>query len=39
MQNFYSDHYQDAFGCMSEILGHNFNFESKVSLPKIDFLF
>ncbi|XP_056874227.1 TATA box-binding protein-associated factor, RNA polymerase I, subunit C isoform X2 [Takifugu flavidus] len=29
MQNFYSDHYQDAFGCMSEILGHDFNFESK----------
>lgn len=38
MQNFYTDHYQEAFGCMGEILGHNFNFKSKVSLTTLDFL-
>ncbi|KAM7369369.1 hypothetical protein PAMP_013641 [Pampus punctatissimus] len=27
MQNFYVDHCQDAFGCMSEILGESFNFK------------
>ncbi|RVE65440.1 hypothetical protein OJAV_G00116630 [Oryzias javanicus] len=26
MQNFYTDHSQDAFGCMSSILGESFNF-------------
>ncbi|XP_076615061.1 TATA box-binding protein-associated factor, RNA polymerase I, subunit C isoform X2 [Chaetodon auriga] len=26
MQNFFMDHCRDAFGCMSEILGENFNF-------------
>ncbi|KAF6725827.1 TATA box-binding protein-associated factor, RNA polymerase I, subunit C [Oryzias melastigma] len=29
MQNFYTDHSQDAFGCMSHILGENFNFTEK----------
>ncbi|XP_071322592.1 TATA box-binding protein-associated factor RNA polymerase I subunit C [Trachinotus anak] len=27
MQNFFMDHCQDAFGCMGEILGENFNFK------------
>lgn len=27
MQNFFMDHCQDAFGCMSEILGEHFNFK------------
>ncbi|XP_023268425.1 TATA box-binding protein-associated factor RNA polymerase I subunit C isoform X1 [Seriola lalandi dorsalis] len=27
MHNFFMDHGQDAFGCMSEILGENFNFK------------
>ncbi|XP_040915318.1 TATA box-binding protein-associated factor RNA polymerase I subunit C [Toxotes jaculatrix] len=27
MQNFFVDHCHDAFGCMSEILGKNFNFK------------
>uniref|UniRef100_A0A4W6D6A4 Wu:fj64h06 n=1 Tax=Lates calcarifer TaxID=8187 RepID=A0A4W6D6A4_LATCA len=26
MQNFFTDHFHDAFGCMSDILGENFNF-------------
>ncbi|XP_069580109.1 TATA box-binding protein-associated factor, RNA polymerase I, subunit C [Brachyistius frenatus] len=30
MQNFFMDHSQDAFGCMSDILGENFNFRRKV---------
>lgn len=29
MQNFFLDHCQDAFGCMSEILGENFNFKQR----------
>ncbi|XP_041825591.1 TATA box-binding protein-associated factor RNA polymerase I subunit C isoform X2 [Melanotaenia boesemani] len=29
MQNFFMDHCQDAFGCMSDILGENFNFRSR----------
>ncbi|XP_029025695.1 TATA box-binding protein-associated factor RNA polymerase I subunit C [Betta splendens] len=28
MQNFFEDHCHDAFGCMGEILGENFNFKS-----------
>lgn len=39
MQNFYTDHHQEAFGCMAEILGHNFNFQKKVSFITIDFVF
>ncbi|KAF1377221.1 hypothetical protein PFLUV_G00198390 [Perca fluviatilis] len=27
MENFFMDHYLDAFGCMSEILSENFNFK------------
>ncbi|GAA6223583.1 TATA box-binding protein-associated factor RNA polymerase I subunit C [Lates japonicus] len=27
MQNFFTDHFNDAFGCMSDILGENFNFK------------
>ncbi|XP_029371290.1 TATA box-binding protein-associated factor, RNA polymerase I, subunit C isoform X2 [Echeneis naucrates] len=27
MHNFFVDHYQDAFGCMSDILGKNFDFK------------
>ncbi|XP_040012919.1 TATA box-binding protein-associated factor RNA polymerase I subunit C isoform X2 [Xiphias gladius] len=30
MQNFFMDHCQDAFGCMGEILGENFNFKQGV---------
>lgn len=31
MQNFFMDNCQDSFGCMSEILGENFNFNKKTS--------
>ncbi|KAI3362560.1 hypothetical protein L3Q82_012266 [Scortum barcoo] len=30
MQNFFMDHCQDAFGCMSHILGEHFNFKQGV---------
>lgn len=36
MQNFFMDHCQDAFGCMSEILGENFNF--KKGLKEVSFI-
>lgn len=39
MQNFYADHYQEAFGRMGEVLGLDFNFESKVSWTAMGFLF
>lgn len=39
MQNFYTDYHQEAFGCMAEILGHDFNFQKKVSFMIRDFPF
>lgn len=40
MQNFFMDNCQDSFGCMSEILGENFNFnETAREVRLFEFLF
>lgn len=40
MQNFFMDNCQDSFGCMSEILGENFNFNKRAREVRFfEFLF
>lgn len=36
MQNFYTDHHQEAFGCMAELLAHDFNFQKNVSFILVE---